>query len=242
MGLFDSWAKKKARRAVAKRGRAIQEEYARNRREAEARRAQSESQVVVELAQPDAAHEQERKAREDRHESEQKEFHKGQLLRARALADAGVDLEQFSEQAALNDARLLLGRFAPEYRKLRVELGGAKVNIIAQNLTKAGKVPKNVIEAQIDANGGMAGIGDCIIGYLKYMADGSINMADFHLWHEWVKHSVYIRTGKQEPHIASIEYYDAKRDFRKLLFSEKESFQGVAAEEILSRSLGNILS
>lgn len=168
----------------------------------------------------------------------EREVREGYVLRARALSDAGVDLEQFSEPRAVADALAIFdGMVSIDPVGWRETIKRAKVNLNPQNLTKAGKVPKNVVEAQID---GMPYEGPGVICYLKYMADGSINMADFHIWHNHIKHSVFVRTVDGDHRITSIERYDMKRDFRKQVFSDKKPENNDEGIKVLNHFLGQM--
>lgn len=162
----------------------------------------------------------------------------GKVLRARALYDAGVDLEQFSEGRVVDDIMNAIEFFAPQAINLAIDFSDARVSLDVQNLTKAGKVPKNVVIGRLSVEErGIQYPNDSIIGEVKYMADGSINMIDLHIWHNNLKHSVSIRTVDGMHQITSIEYFDMPRDFRKLLYSEKAPTSSSDSMAILNESL-----
>lgn len=172
------------------------------------------------------------------HEKQKQEVREGFILRGRALADAGVDLHQFSEEKAKEDAHKYFIEIAPNWSS---ELGNylyiATCTLNPENLTKSGKIPKNVVVAHVDGVSPLTN--DGVIACIKYMADGNINMIDFHIWKTHVKNSVSMRLHDEQLKITSIDYYDMKRDFRKLLYSEKNPPDNTEAMKILDISLQN---
>lgn len=160
----------------------------------------------------------------------------GKRLRFQTLSNAGVDLSLFSEDRARNDAAFFIGRTIPEDYFWVQSVMSAIVTLDPKNLTKAGKVPKNVLEAGINGIDDQTDGG--VIGSIKYLADGRINMMDYHLWRNHIKHTFSIRVVQGMFRITFVEVYDLQRDFRNLLYSNKEPADCAEQIDLLKRSMG----
>lgn len=201
-----------------------------------------ETPVADSASEQDAEYARQREQWEQERHDREKAMAEGKVMRARALMDAGVDLEQFSEGQVIDDIMNALEFFVPQSINLAVDFADAKAWLDAQNLTKAGKIPKNVVIGRMSVEESEYKYPqDSVIGEVKYMADGSINMIDLHIWHDAIKHSVSIRTVNGVHQITSIDYLDMSRDFRKLLYSEKAPTSSDESMAILNESLSKIL-
>ncbi len=175
----------------------------------------------------------------DRIEIQQRQA-EGRLMRARALSDAGVDLEQFSESDVIDHSIEFLDEFIPLWRKLSITPNNYQSSLDPLNLTKSGKIPKNVVEGRFSADG--YPIRDSAICQIKYMADGTVNMADLIVWHDGKQVKVSVRTVGDEHRITSVEFYDLGRDFRKLIYSDRNPKDLQMGESAVERVFEAVLS
>lgn len=189
--------------------------------------ARSELRVIVTVEEGrDVASSEQKQALRD----------EGADFRGDALKRLGVDLEQFTEKRAISDLNGFLDGFAPGWHLLSLDLSRACVRLDPKNLTQAGNVPKNVLEAHLDVSSFPASE-DAVYAHIKYLADGKVNMADIHVWHKRVRHSIYIRTVEGAFQITSVETHDLERDYRKLLFAEKKPVGSEEAKRIFADAL-----
>lgn len=165
------------------------------------------------------------------------EAEEGKKLRYAALVEAGVDLSQFTRQLALDDTREMLEEFLPEALEDGYSLKGAMSTFNPMNLTKAGKVPKNVMCATVSVGPPLA---DSIICNIKYMADGKVNMAEMTIWRDQQSVSFGVRRSGDSYVIKTIECSSILKDFRKLLYSEKNP-DGKDPREVLSSAFEKVI-
>lgn len=128
------------------------------------------------------------------------------------LEGAGVDVSAFSPERVLADARDVVSSACPPMGVYCGRLQAAEPDIVFSAPTKTGKVPKNVVvvhiatETMVETPGSTHKFKevDNIIIHLRYLADGSVNMADIYGWHEKIGQGVLIRRIDGELRIVEI--------------------------------------
>lgn len=96
--------------------------------------------------------------------------------RSDKLAGLGIDVSQFTVSKVSDDAAWVIGSFLPE---IGVDLLSAKIDLDFSNPTKSGKAPKNVAVATFTAKPKKgAPLSGSVRIDIKYLKDGSMNMAD----------------------------------------------------------------
>ncbi|NBJ67764.1 hypothetical protein [Adlercreutzia caecimuris] len=165
----------------------------------------------------------------------QEALDEGNALKRKDLEDAGLDLSEFSSEKSLLDAKNFLDMFTPDYQKLDAALDDSKIHLKFSNLTKAGKLPKNVVEASINCSSSSSD--DSIICYIKYLKTGYPNMAEVHLWHNHVRISASIRTVEGDFRITYIVMSDMRKDYEKTLHHDNCPPASNNAIEIFSQAV-----
>lgn len=154
------------------------------------------------------------------------------------LMEAGVDLSFMTETRAKSDAARLSRELFPVVKHLHASFSSSDCRIQYEGLTKSGKVPKSVAKASMIADGDK---NDTIIAHLKYLPDGSVNMADFHLWHDSVRHGIKIRRVGREMRITEVVRVDMKRGTETKKYSDSRPTSNEKAMEIIDRGLRGLL-
>lgn len=170
-----------------------------------------------------------------RMKEQERQVEEGRRLRKEAILAHGVDESLFTENSAFQDALYLLNEFAPQYDLIDIDVTNGKVNIDYQNLTKTRKLPKNVVIEHIDSYG--KNQDDNVILHIKKLKDGAINMADIHLWHNHLRHSVYVRTKDNKLQITCVIFSDARKNYEETLFAQEDILYGKDPSEILNDSI-----
>lgn len=135
----------------------------------------------------------------------------GKAERRRRMADHGVDVSLFTDDMVRKDALTILNSFSPSWGVLRVSVDDAEYSGGFQNLTKTGKVPKNVFDGRYGIDGAPSapnGVHDMVSVSLRYLQDGSVNMADVHLWHNALNLTYTVRIIDGEYRVTSITTTD----------------------------------
>ncbi len=170
-----------------------------------------------------------------RMKEQERQVEEGRRLRKEAILAHGVDESLFTENGAFQDALYLLNEFAPQYDLIDIDVTNGKVNIDYQNLTKTRKLPKNVVIEHVDSYG--KNQDDNAILHIKKLKDGAINMADIHLWHNHLRHSVYVRTKDNKLQITCVVFSDARKNYEETLCAEEDILYGKDPSEILNDSI-----
>lgn len=166
----------------------------------------------------------------------------GRQIRKERIAAAGVDVSMFTPEKVKRDALGFLDEFAPSYRRLNVDTKDARISGDFQNLTKTGKLPKNVYQGSIDVpDPRYPASTDNVIVHLKYLADGAVNMADLHLWHDGVRHGMSIRTVEGEYRITSITTTDMRRDLETTLYLDNKPQGNEEALSVFAEAMEELL-
>lgn len=165
----------------------------------------------------------------------------GNAIRRQRLAEIGVDVGMFTKKKVLNDAIAVLDEYAPSYTLLKTNLSRAHVAGEFSNLTKTGKAPKNVYVGHVTAEStlmrGNSFESDSVIIEIKYLKDGSINMADLHLWHAHVRHGMSIRTVDGDRRVTCITKTDMHRNLEDTLYLNNKPGPGSEAVEIFDNAM-----
>lgn len=164
----------------------------------------------------------------------------GRKIRKERIAEQGVDVDMFTTDKVAADALVFLDSFAPAYRKLSLQVENANVNGDFQNLTKTGKLPKNVFYGTFDLY--EFGTDDSIIVHIKYLASGAVNMVDLHLWHNHVRHGMSIRTVDGDYRITCITSTDLRRDVETTLYLENKPADNAAALAVFADAMDGVLA
>lgn len=144
----------------------------------------------------------------------------GLRIRRERLEAAGVDVGMFTDAKAERDAMAMLAEFVPQTAAFPMDSGERHVGVDFKNLTKTGKIPKNVAKANVwktwpigEREYGM------IVSNITYMKDGSANLVDLHVWGVkcGVGVSARIYDGRHE--IAYVVLIESDTDVRTTLYS-----------------------
>ncbi len=144
----------------------------------------------------------------------------GAQARRERMREMGVDVGSFTERKVIADARAILRDFFPETSTMDVDLRTARVTVDFQNLTKTGRLPKNVARAQLicDSKPG-AKPEESLVVNMKYLRDGSLNMADVNAWRNKIGISVSVRIVDGSHRITYVTRTDILRDLYDPLYS-----------------------
>ena len=152
------------------------------------------------------------------------------------LSSAGVNVDQFSSEKAIADAFMLLHRFVPEiclptFNKEQMQI----VHYRFSELTSTGKVPKNVAfwnvsTGPFDSNR----FASCVI---KYLADGTVNMANISTWIEKIEYKICVRPYNEGYRIARIDCWNLIAEKRSLLFKADSSNSDADAFDAIKKSI-----
>lgn len=137
------------------------------------------------------------------------------------LEAMGVPVHVFTCSKVRDDAMMLVRSFVPAPPcSLGVDFRSARTAIDFQNLTKTGKLPKNVAFAQFDASGGEDWKDRrFVIANIKYLKDGGVNMADIHIWAGHVRASIEVRPVDGALRTARVTRYDMDYDVLDVIYS-----------------------
>lgn len=168
----------------------------------------------------------------------------GARTRKERILALGVDPRMFSKAKVKACAIGFLDEFAPLYKRLSVDFEKARVDGDYPNLTRTGKLPKNVHTASFCAEAG-APINrpqDSVIMSISYLRDGIPNLVDMHLWHNHIRHGVFIRPSENGYQITCVERVDNRTAVRDTLFlnTDHDLAKG-DPKAILAASMGRIL-
>lgn len=144
----------------------------------------------------------------------------GAQARRERMREMGVDVGSFTERKVVADARAILSDFFPETSTMAVDLRTARVTIDFQNLTKTGRLPKNVARVQLvcDSKPGTKPEESLVVN-MKYLRDGSINMADVYAWRNKIGISISVRTVDGRYCITYVTRTDILRDLYDPLYA-----------------------
>lgn len=169
-----------------------------------------------------------------------------------ALLQAGVKASRFTKPKSLRDAQELVYDLTPIAERFAVSLSDAKAHISFFPLTKAGKVPKNVVgvsmaveeKKKVMTRYGFEAVetGDQIICHIKYLANGEVNMLDYHLWHSHVRHGVFVRRINNQMLITKLDRMDMNNGVKTELFSEKNPLDNEPSKRIAEQSIKALLA
>ena len=163
----------------------------------------------------------------------------GEELRRAALFDAGLDESLFSEDLAIQFTETFLKAFVPSYGLFGFK--PIRVTVTHENLTKTGKLPKNVVKYDVDLSGVRKH--DFGIAHIKCLKDGRPNLVDMHLWHEHVRHGISIRKVDNDYAITYACIDDTNRGFTKPLYhNNTPSLAELDAVEELDKSIRAMFS
>lgn len=164
----------------------------------------------------------------------------GRKIRRARIAEQDVAVDLFTDAKTEVDAIEFLDRFSPQWRVLRIGNGEKRINGDFQNLTKTGKLPKNVYVAHfgIDELPSTSNAPiDMVIVHLKYLKDGSVNMFDAHLWRNYVRHGYSVRMVEGEYRITSITSTDMNRELETTLYLDAAPSDAETAIALLDSAL-----
>lgn len=164
----------------------------------------------------------------------------GRVIRRERIAEQGVDVESFTDAKIEADAIWVLDTFSPRWRALRLARCQKQISGDFQNLTKTGKLPKNVFEGHFyldESPANPATPADSAILHIKYLKDGVMNMADVHLWRNQVRHGYSVRIVDGEYRITSITSTDLRRNLEDTLFLNQSPESNDEAVALLDGAL-----
>ncbi len=140
------------------------------------------------------------------------------------MRENGVDIEQFTDDKTIEDSLWFLDSLVPSWRKLKVSRGDVRVSGEFNNLTKAGKIPKNVFSGSmsISLEDERTLDYEIVSTKISYKADGSINMVDISINYRHKHLAVAIRNKDDEMGISTIDMYDIRRDVRSRLYNGED--------------------
>lgn len=186
---------------------------------------------VINVEQDEEAVIPEKPEWEIRQEEAERLAQEGREMRQKIMQEQGVNIDQFTDKKTLDDATALLDEFVPLWKELKAASKKAHVSGEFKNLTKAGKIPKNVFVGSMSKQWDNARTFDydIICVEIKYKADGSINMADISMNHNGKHISIAIRSKGGLLAISTIDWYDVKRDIRDRLYDGED----IDAKEML---------
>ncbi|WP_305296594.1 hypothetical protein [Parvibacter caecicola] len=157
------------------------------------------------------------------YEEERRLKEEGFEIRRARIREMGVDVEALDAERVTVDALGILNEFSPEWRKLNLDLDYVQVKTDFPNLTKTGKLPKNVFSATLCADDRKVGYGhlsDMAIVSLKYLSDSTVNMADVHLWRNGIRVGYSVRRVQGEFRITSITSTDMRREVDTTIYND----------------------
>lgn len=157
-------------------------------------------------------------------EESQRLAEEGREIRRNIMRENGVDIEQFTDDKTIEDSLWFLDSLVPSWRKLKVSRGDVRVSGEFNNLTKAGKIPKNVFSGSmsISLEDERTLDYEIVSTKISYKADGSINMVDISINHRHKHLAVAIRNKDDEMGISTIDMYDIRRDVRSRLYNGED--------------------
>lgn len=177
--------------------------------------AEQEIELVISMSEPSDSDWEAKREEQIRLQNE------GKAMRRIAIMGQGVNIDQFTDAKTLDDALVALDTFVPKWSDLNVSSDLAIISGDFQNLTKTGKVPKNVYIGRVfmEEQAYYVDAIDSVSVEIKYMADGSINMANVGLNHNAKHLSFALRNKDGSWEITSIDTYDIRRDFRQRIYN-----------------------
>lgn len=174
-----------------------------------------------------------------------------QAINKCSLEQAGVNVTLFTKEKAVIDAKQLVSEFSPIAENLKTSFDEATVYVMYEPLSPTGKVPKNVVAAMIDSPENRKVVsdfgyeysetGDNIICHIKYLRDGCINMMDYNLWHDHIRHGISVRNISGRLYITKVVRSDLKSVDEKVLFSVKKPVDNEEAKRVIDASMRALL-
>lgn len=138
----------------------------------------------------------------------------GRAIRRQRIAEAGVDVEMFTEDKIRGDSLSFLNAFMPSWRLLNLDESNGQDGKDFPNLTKTGNLPKNVCDAGFSITEEPQKTrepNDHLSVRIKYLKDGSVNMADIFIGCQSLGYTCMIRRVEEEFRITSI----VRKDFTR---------------------------
>lgn len=164
----------------------------------------------------------------------------GERIRKEKMAAMGIAVDELTQIKVLTDTASILDSFVPGYRRLHMDFHKGDVFIDFCNLTRTGKIPKNVANAQYMCNTlPEENPRESLIVNLKYMADMSINMADVYVWRSDIGMGVYVRKVNGIHRITCVTRKNMSTNVEDALYSEASGAgdPSVVIESIMRESL-----
>lgn len=165
----------------------------------------------------------------------------GARIRAERMSNQKVDTSMFTRDKINNDMVCILDEFSPSWRKMGLDVSKAYGGGSFSNLTKAGKVPKNVYEGGFTITRQRGNSEDTVTASVKYLIDGTVNSSDVHLWRDHVRVTYRVRIVDGRHAVTFIEAYELKKDLRTLVYSNRDANFSGDPTEILSNALMDYL-
>ncbi len=164
----------------------------------------------------------------------------GRVERKRRMAELGLDVSLFTDDMVREDVLSILDNFSPAWDVLRVSVDDAEIVGDFQNLTKTGKLPKNVFDGHYSIDGAPIvpnGPRDMVIANIRYLKDASVNMADVHLWTNNVNFAYAVRLVDGEYRITSITRNELNTGVQDTLYLDNAPKERDTAMAILDKEI-----
>lgn len=164
----------------------------------------------------------------------------GREERKRRMAELGLDVAIFTDDMVREDVLSILDNFSPAWDVLRVSVDDAEIVGDFQNLTKTGKMPKNVFDGQYSIDGAPTvpnGPRDMVMVTVRYLKDASVNMADAHLWTNNICIGYSVRLVDGEYRITSITRNDLNTGVQDTLYLDNAPKERETAMAILNKEI-----
>lgn len=144
----------------------------------------------------------------------------GLRIRRERLSEAGVDVAMFTEEKVEKDAASMLAKFIPQVVGLPVNTSSKHIGIDFKNMTKTGKVPKNVASAAFRMSWPIgARLDGTIVVNLTYTSDGGMNLVDMHVWAAQCGMSVSVRLIDGERQIVYVVLTEVDTGVKTTMYS-----------------------
>lgn len=159
---------------------------------------------------------------EARRELEERERAEKEGLRVRRerLEAAGVDVGMFTDVKAERDALAMLSEFVPHVARFPIDPNSGHVGVDFKNLTKTGKVPKNVASANVWKTWPIGEREEgTVVSNITYLRDGSANLVDLNVWGVKCGVSVSVRPVDGRHEVVYVVLVEIDTDLRTTLYS-----------------------
>lgn len=144
----------------------------------------------------------------------------GLRIRRERLEAAGVDVGMFTDEKAERDAMVMLAEFVPQTAAFPMDIGNRHVGVDFKNLTKTGKVPKNVASANVWKTWPIGQYEDgMVVSNITYLRDGSANLVDLNVWGVKCGTCVSVRPTDGRHEIVYVVLIERDKDVRTTLYS-----------------------